>query len=627
MPQRAPRRHLQRGQTLIIFALVATVLFAVVGLGVDGGFSYFASDKLERGAMAGALAGVPDMPDFNAAPNDAVTTAIAAVTKNGWATGGTNNVAVTVAQVTDPNTGQPYRNRLAVTVAADVPAFFMRLLGIQSHREARTAVAEYLRPITFGQPGSQLGSSVDALGTGANFYFMRSEGWSTDRGQGDAYGPNPTDWGGANSASPADVHALSGSAGLNTEPASQPFALPAAGGQNYQVYIPPGQTGTAQVYNPAFAPDNGTTSANGYNYHEDDGDFVETGAGCTHGNGQGSSPCSGPTDARAWPVMSYTVYQSPNPFDHTQDMWISNMTVKSIDATANPSSGTYTAAGTANPVLPVSGLSLYHNWVDIRSRSTMTAADKQLAALIDPSGTDVLTGAAVTGTTYRLRVDQLDNTNFDPGGNGRARNLNSQAHKGYAVNVAGCAGCSVAALDDVTLYTPIKAGGGSMPLVSIPPEYSGRTFSLYIFDPGDVGCQPGKCSNVITVMRPNGVTGGVPNPEVAATNSDGVFYGGASQQAGGFNLVTGANNPSPPTVGGAASLQTQDPSAGTANIYNGKWVRFDIQIPANYETADVSSTDPTTWFWQLNYTTALAAGDTITANLGFVGAPVHLLNG
>jgi hypothetical protein len=625
MQQRVPRRHQQNGQTLIIFALVATVLFAVVGMGVDGGFSYFASDKLERGAMAGALAGVPDMPDFNVSPNDATTAATAAVAKNGWSTGGSNNVAITVAQVIDPNTGQPYRNRLAVTVAADVPAFFMRLLGIQSHREARTAVAEYLRPITFGQPGSQLGSSLDQLGTGTtNFYFMRSEGWGTDRGQGDAYGPNPTDWGGASSSTPADVHNLSSS--LNTEAVSQPpLTLPARGGQNYQVYIPPGQSGTLQVYNPVFAPDNQTSSVNGYTFHEDDNDFPETGT-C----GPPAGPCSGPTDVRQWPVMSYTVYQSPNPFDHQADVWLSNQTVKSIDAAAKASSTTYKIAGTAT-ALPMAGLTLYHNWIDINSQSAQTAADKQLTTLTQSTATDILTGAAGTGTTYRLRVDQLDNSSGDPAANGRAANLNSQAHKGYAVRVApagtGCTGCSVASLDDITLYTPAKTGG-TMPLVSIPPEYSGRTFSLYLYDPGDVGCtKPSPCSNVITVMRPNGLTGGVPNAEVPATNSDGVFSGTSSEQAGGFNLVTAANNPSPPTVGGAAQLQTQDPSKGSPNIYNGLWVRFDIQIPANYETADVSATDPNTWFWDLNYSTAASATDTITANLGFTGAPVHLLSG
>jgi hypothetical protein len=76
-----------------------------------------------------------------------------------------------------------------------------------------------------------------------------------------------------------------------------------------------------------------------------------------------------------------------------------------------------------------------------------------------------------------------------------------------------------------------------------------------------------------------------------------------------------------------ASVQTQDQTKSPANIYNGLWIRFDIAVPTDYSTADVIASDPSTWFWNLSYTTAQAAGDTVTANLGFTGAPVHLVTG
>src|SRR5450631_1193374 len=222
MSAHAPHRRASRGQSLVIFSLIAVVLLAVVGLAVDGGFSYFASERLERGASAAALAGVPDMPNFNAGPNNASQDAIDAAGVNGWAAGGANNVAITVAKVIDPITLLPLNNQLSVTIASDVPVFFMKLLGFGTHRESRTAVAEYLRPITFGQPGSVLGSTQAALGSGNNFYFMRSEGWGTDRGQGDAYGPNPAStWSSSGSTPNIDVHALSGTA--LTETPSQPL--------------------------------------------------------------------------------------------------------------------------------------------------------------------------------------------------------------------------------------------------------------------------------------------------------------------------------------------------------------------------------------------------------------------
>lgn len=622
MPRPTDRRSAHRGQSLVIFALIAVVLLAVVGLAVDGGFSYFASDRLERGAMAAALAGVPDMPDLNTSPNDATTAAVAAAAKNGWTAGGANNVAITVATVTDPSTGLPYNNRLAVTIASDVPSFFMKLVGFGTHREARTAVAEYLRPITFGQPGSVLGSTVDSLGNANNFYFMRSEGWGTDRGQGDPYGPNPTDWSGSHASAPnTDVHALSALAGNET--ASQPLAtMPARGGQNYQVYVPAGQTGTVQVYNPVFAPDNASPGANGYNYHEDDGDFKETtvasapsGKTCNQGGNVSPSYCQGPTNNQQWPVMSYTVYKSGNPFDHSADTWLTNLRVQSIDASAGTGTYTIPSSGTST-THTLSSLGFYHQWVDVQATpaagSQASAITVGGAPLYNSAGDGVSGGT--TGTTYRLRVDQLDDLSGDPGANGRAQNQNSQAHKGYAVQVAGCAGCTVTALDDITLYTPVKAGGFSMPLVSIPPEYEGRSFSLYIFDPGDVTCNSSGCSNVLSITRPasNGAS------QVTATTTDGVWATSQSGEGAVYTLQVAAGN---------ASIQTQDQSSSPANIYNGLWIRFDISVPSDYSTADVNASNAATWFWDLNYTTSQAAGDTISANLGFTGAPVHLISG
>ncbi len=636
MSRHANRRRPQRGQSLVIFALIGVVLFAVVGLAVDAGFSYFASDHLERGAMAGALAGVPDMPDFNTAPNDATSTAIAAAAKNGWTSGGANNVTISVAKVPDPNNAGLYlNNQLQVTVASDVPVFFLKLLGFGTHREARTAVAEYLRPITFGQPGSQLGSTQTDLGSNGNYYFMRSEGWGTDRGQGDAYGPNPTNaWTSSASTPNVDVHALSGPAWAGTEPASQPLALPARGGQNYTIYVPAGQTAFVQVYNPVFAPDNGTTGTNalGYTYHEDDGDFPESGSGCSGGNGQGTLPCSGPASAQQWPIMSYTVYKSANPFDHSSDAWLSNLRVKAIDATSAPSTGKYTIPATGSATTHTLGnLTYYHNWVDVQATPAVGSLAKAL--VVNPGGAPTFNGSATpglpggaTGTTYRLRVDQLDDQSQDPGANGRAQNQNSQAHKGYAVEATGCGAtpstsCSVTALDDITLYTPVKAGGFTMPLVSIPPEYAGRTFSLYIYDPGDVTCNGSGCSNVLSITQPTNSG----TAQATAQTTDGV-YSGQSGEGSAANPATWTQQ----VTAGNASIQTQDQSVNPPNIYNGLWIRFDISVPADYAsgaTPDVNSANPATWFWYLSYTTSQAAGDTITANLGFTGAPVHLVSG
>jgi hypothetical protein len=66
----------------------------------------------------------------------------------------------------------------------------MEAFGFRPYVVKRTAVATYLPPITLGEPGSQLGTSLGELGR-TKFFFMRTDGWAADRGYGDAYTPSP----------------------------------------------------------------------------------------------------------------------------------------------------------------------------------------------------------------------------------------------------------------------------------------------------------------------------------------------------------------------------------------------------------------------------------------------------
>ena len=80
----APHRHRPEalGQTLVIFALIATMLFGTVGLAVDSGLSYLASASAERAAAAGATAGVVYMP--SAFATTATTIAKSVASQNGF---------------------------------------------------------------------------------------------------------------------------------------------------------------------------------------------------------------------------------------------------------------------------------------------------------------------------------------------------------------------------------------------------------------------------------------------------------------------------------------------------------------------------------------------------------------
>ena len=69
---------------------------------------------------------------------------------------------------------------------------------------------------------------------------------------------------------------------------------------------------------------------------------------------------------------------------------------------------------------------------------------------------------------------------------------------------------------------------------------------------------------------------------------------------------------------GNAAIFTNDSALG--NVFNGKWLRITIRVPANYNPGANS-------FWSLQYITQANCSpqDTITLTAGFQGAPVHIL--
>ena len=239
----------QAGQAIVLIAFMIIVLFGAVGLAVDGGIAYYYNSAAERAAASAALAGVIFMPKQltpassipAAAGNDATDRALVGARRNGFnaaancAPFGPNNITVCIGTYTDPVTGTVQQESLQVTVSRTVPTFFMQLFGIGSITVSRTAVAQYLKPLKLGEPclfppagpgDCHTGSTVSQLGA-TGFYFLRTEGWSTDRGQGDAYTPNPNS--GCGSCPSTDVHQISGTNGTEVADAT----LSGAGGYNY----------------------------------------------------------------------------------------------------------------------------------------------------------------------------------------------------------------------------------------------------------------------------------------------------------------------------------------------------------------------------------------------------------
>ena len=615
-PLASARRRSMAGQAIVIIALALTAMIGGIGIAVDIGMGYLYNSAAERAAAAAALSGVIFMPaqfsSGSAIPlgsgNDATDRAINEARRNGFDLNDTaNQVAVQPSQVT----GHP--NQLRVTVSRLAPVFFMQIFGFQPYRVARTAIAAYLPPISLGQPGYQLGSSVSQMGSSGAPFFLRTEGWATDRQQGDAFTPNPT---GGGLGPSSDVHAISYQAG--SEP--RDTNLSDRGGYNFRIVIPSGSDGLVQIYNAAFSPDGGNGTAN---YCENDNaNPAARACNATRGNYYLHEDDGGPFsygNVQNYATMRYTLYAVNNVFIRSSDVMVAQMTVRPIDARSwNQSSSQYVNVNTGATITQLytggapSNMLIYHNWVDAASYAGLQ--DGGLVSLLKgPQWNTYYQGGALVPGIYRLRVDTLAHDGSVPSGSNQAG-----AHKGYGVRVVNadvnrtpCTVCTMTAWDDLGIYTPISINSGgsfAIKIFQLGPEYAGLTVNVDIYDPGDISSTSGKV--VLNVLDPSGAAASSPQ----GVNIYDLGVQRSNLNTGQYSVIASAQNGN--TV---ASFTATDTSNGTTR--NGHWVHLEIPIPSSYNPPGGSD------WWSLQYVAGpgTTATDTVTVAVGLKGGPVHLV--
>ena len=500
-----PWQQTQKGQVLLIFALTALVLFAIMGLAVDAGISYFHSDEQEKAAAAAALSGVSYLPGDT---SDAETEARNTAQRDGYLAGGSGSSLVTITPTT-PVAGNA--NELQVSITAPAPVYFLELLGFGTHEVTATALAEYLPPIQLGAPaGNQLGNN--------GYYFLRSEGWGNPRSEGDPFTPTPdesantcgpTKAGTCNATAAPDVHQIScidgddlcdGDANGSTHTdcgTANNMCLNDTGGQNYLIFVPEGTTASVNVYNPSFDPGDDTdcgsqtTSCLG-TLHEDDGSFP----GLTD-----ISDSNAP--ATVFDSMGYTLFAVPDLNNRSDDLpleqdifcplnaWDLDTGTKSeysyyeegtsgaacnpVDSshgatyqTANAVPTVYNAppagkAADGNTYTPISSAS-NPGWIPLTSylptltnatlwNQTYSALSAQSGTYTTKVGSSYYLYGGSSGQYFRLRVDTLawngtaintsDSTN-SPGGvdSGALPDNYPLGHNAYALQVTTPAGAS-----------------------------------------------------------------------------------------------------------------------------------------------------------------------------------------
>jgi len=654
-----PNRRSAKGQAMAIFALVSVLLFVVAGLSIDAGTSYLTSNKIERAAAAAALAGVAYLPgDIPDAQNAALVEAA----RDGFPNAGASCPNASPCVVTS----EPTDNELKVTISATVGTIFLRIVGFGSHTVVRSETAQYLPPISLGQPGGQqgaalsdpscnglphyCGSTSSGLGSGGNnYYFEREEGWGNPRSEGDPFTPSPaqtnngcgpTGTDSCSAASAPDFHEISTEAG--TAPPAD-ATLNYAGGSNYLITIPNGQSADPQIFNPAFAPDTcGGGSTSVYCYHENDGSFSGTGAPHT-----------------AYSAMEYTLYQVTTLSSRVNDTKVSQEVFYPYNATGlSTSSGwfyycsngggcssTKTNVTNAQDSVPAT----YHQWVSALMYAPTNTFDQkmfkdQFADTLGGNGYIVNNSGATE--YFRLEVDTLawNGVPSCPATSGPCANPStgtssySEAHKGYSVRLvtdagspapvqgtvpgsSNCTNCSMSAMDDMVVYTPVKGATTpqfKIPLFAVDPTaYAGQTINVDLFDIGDVGGGPA----YVGLQQPDGTTWATAN----SVTDLGASLAGASPPSGGGAVP--ALGTWPGSGGGSCTGCFQTAGGGGGAIYNGQWVQMQIQIPASFTGPGGVACGASNCFWNLVYdvSSSAVAGDTFGVEVGFDGSPDHLL--
>jgi hypothetical protein len=115
-----------KGQTLVLYAIVIVVLFAVAGLLIDGGQAYMHRRTAQAAADAGALAGAYDLCINDASQQHAIDTAV--------------NYAQ-AQNPTDSSTATYQDGKFTVTTTIQRPPFFMQVLGVSQVNVSAAAEA------------------------------------------------------------------------------------------------------------------------------------------------------------------------------------------------------------------------------------------------------------------------------------------------------------------------------------------------------------------------------------------------------------------------------------------------------------------------------------------------------
>jgi hypothetical protein len=416
-------RRGESGQSLVIVALMLTMLLGFTGLVIDVGWFEVNLVRVQRAADAAALAGVVYLPGN---PGGGATAAKAEATRNGYTTDAATGVNVTAAP--DPGNSKV----MLTSVTAPVNTFFARLFGVTNFVATRRARAEFILPVPMGSPLDYWGihvlcrnsdnnnaspnvcprvASATGVGTLNSLgYWGAIEMRGTQRANGDAYSTF-----------------YDGGTALNTgfDP----------NGYSYIVEVPAGSTGGALwVYDPLFCATGagGTTSPA---RRLGVGDFwLGTNTAVT-------------TEFKLWDMRG-TPYSTSDDVIVATDGGIFS-TMNYADRSAAYAGGGDYGSGSASSATDCAGNVYHNNWW--RMANNLAAGDYRL---------QVVTSAG--GSTQ-----------------------NAVNNFGLQVTTTSGTGARVYGQTRMCVYNAIS-GTSLFYLAQVDAVHAGKTLEIKLFDPGDI---------------------------------------------------------------------------------------------------------------------------------------------
>jgi hypothetical protein len=179
-----------KGAALPFVAGIFLLLLGVSAFAVDLGWIYLNGARLQRAADSSALAGVVYLPGDTA---QVVNKAVDGANANGWNVGSVNGVPLGGGGPEELAWRSLADNKLEVTLSADIPTFFLKLLGFNEIDISRVATAEYVKPVPIGSPDPCFGVGLTSIEVGdcnpatAQNFWSAISGPYTNKWNGDAH--------------------------------------------------------------------------------------------------------------------------------------------------------------------------------------------------------------------------------------------------------------------------------------------------------------------------------------------------------------------------------------------------------------------------------------------------------